>query len=118
MTNLANYFKNHITHYVSHIPECCYVQDNDIAWWTDYRVTTNVCKDQHWFDKLTSVADDSMLHMGNDPSALIRGIGVINLEFTYGEFFKLYDAILLLNMRKNLVSCTSLNCLEYKQVYE
>lgn len=37
---------------------------------------------------------------------------------TSGKFVKLYDVILVPDMRKNLVSGTFLNCVGYKQVYE
>lgn len=69
--------------------------------------------EQQWFEKLTPVVDGSMLHMGNESSAPICGIGMVNLEFIYGMFVKLYDVILVHDMCKNFVSGTSLNFLVY-----
>ncbi|GJW75942.1 zinc finger, CCHC-type containing protein [Tanacetum coccineum] len=68
-------------HYVSHIYEICYVQDDAFAWWIDSGATCHACKDHCWFDTFHPVQDGSMLHMTDESTKPILGRGNVVLEF-------------------------------------
>ncbi|KAL0445977.1 UNVERIFIED_CONTAM: putative mitochondrial protein [Sesamum latifolium] len=63
--------------------------DDDVAWWIDWGATTHACKDRGWFKVFQPVDDGSILHMGNESSAPIVGVGSIVLEFTSGKTINL-----------------------------
>jgi hypothetical protein len=94
------------------------VQDDEIAWWIDSGATTHVCKDRNWFKSFESVEDGSVLHMGNESTALIQGKGHVVLEFTSGKTLILRNVLYVPGIRKNLVSGSVLNRSGYKQVFE
>nr|GEW23240.1 hypothetical protein [Tanacetum cinerariifolium] len=62
-------------HYVSHISEICYVQDDAFAWWIDSGATFHERKDRFWFDTFHSVQDGSLLHMGDELTKPMPGRG-------------------------------------------
>ncbi|GKC20815.1 zinc finger, CCHC-type containing protein, partial [Tanacetum coccineum] len=68
------------------------VQDDDVAWWVDSRATVHVCKDRCWFKTYESLNDGSILHMGNESTALVHGRGCVDLRFSFGKI------VLLLNI--------------------
>ncbi|GJZ30329.1 zinc finger, CCHC-type containing protein [Tanacetum coccineum] len=45
--------------------------DDDVAWWVDSGATVHVCKDRCWFKIYESLNDGSILHMGNESTALV-----------------------------------------------
>ncbi|GKC85573.1 zinc finger, CCHC-type containing protein [Tanacetum coccineum] len=49
--------------------------DDDVAWWVDFGATVHVCKDRCWFKTYESLNDGSILHMGNESTALVKGRG-------------------------------------------
>ncbi|KAL0428490.1 UNVERIFIED_CONTAM: hypothetical protein Slati_3023800 [Sesamum latifolium] len=59
--------------------------DDDVAWWIDSGATTHACKDRGWFKVFQPVDDGSVLHMENESSAPIVGVGSVVLEFTSGK---------------------------------
>nr|GEX02246.1 zinc finger, CCHC-type [Tanacetum cinerariifolium] len=67
-------------YYVTYVSEAYFVEDDDIAWWVDSEATMHVCKDRCWFKNYESLNDGSILYMGNESTALVRGRGCIDLR--------------------------------------
>nr|GEX55332.1 fimbrin-1-like [Tanacetum cinerariifolium] len=88
-----------------------------IAWWIDSGSITYVCKDHCWF-KTEPVEDGSVLYMGDDHFAPIRGKGSVALEFSSGKTITLFNVLYVPKLCKNLVSGPMLNKCGYKQMYE
>ncbi|GJU69147.1 zinc finger, CCHC-type containing protein [Tanacetum coccineum] len=105
-------------YYVTYVSEAYFVQDDDIAWWVDSVATVHVCKDRCWFKTYESLNDGSILHMGNESTALVHGRGCVDLRFSSGKVFSLLNVLHVPNIRKNLVSSSILNNCGYKQVIE
>ncbi|GJV27571.1 zinc finger, CCHC-type containing protein [Tanacetum coccineum] len=80
--------------------------------------TVHVCKDRCWFKTYESLNDGSILHMGNESTALVHGHGCVDLRFSSGKVVSLLNVLHVSNIRKNLVSCSVLNNYGYKQVIE
>ncbi|GJY97913.1 zinc finger, CCHC-type containing protein, partial [Tanacetum coccineum] len=74
--------------------------DDDVAWWVDSGATVHVCKDRCWFKTYESMNDGSILHIGNESTALVHGRSCVDLSFSdnIGSAFmstsKLNDSIL------------------------
>ncbi|GJV16487.1 zinc finger, CCHC-type containing protein [Tanacetum coccineum] len=47
--------------------------------------TMHVCKDRCWFKTYESLNDGSILHMGNESTALVHGRGCVDLRFSSGN---------------------------------
>ncbi|PWA92773.1 zinc finger, CCHC-type [Artemisia annua] len=92
--------------------------DDDVAWWVDSGATVHVCKDRKWFKTYESLNDGSILHMGNESTALVHGRGCVDLSFSSGKIVTLFNVIHVPDIRKNLVSSSVLNNHGYKQVIE
>ncbi|GJT10990.1 hypothetical protein Tco_0858032 [Tanacetum coccineum] len=69
-------------YYVTYVSEAYFVQDDDVAWWVDSGATMHVCKDRCWFKTYESLNDGSILHMGNESTALVHGRGCVDLRFS------------------------------------
>ncbi|GJV07543.1 zinc finger, CCHC-type containing protein [Tanacetum coccineum] len=110
--------KSFQVYYVTYVSEAYYVQDDDVAWWVDSRATVHVCKDICWFKTYESLNDGSILHMGNESTALVHGRGCVDLRFSSGKIVSLFNVLHVPNIRKNLVSSSVLNNCGYKQVIE
>ncbi|GKD77598.1 zinc finger, CCHC-type containing protein [Tanacetum coccineum] len=54
--------------------------DDDVAWWVDLGATVHVCKDRCWFKIYELLNDGSILHMGNESTALVHGRGCVDLR--------------------------------------
>ncbi|GJY13323.1 zinc finger, CCHC-type containing protein [Tanacetum coccineum] len=67
-------------YYVTYVSEAYFVQDDDVAWWVDSGATVHVCKDRCWFKTYESLNDGSILHMGNESTALVHGRGCVDLR--------------------------------------
>ncbi|GKD33685.1 zinc finger, CCHC-type containing protein, partial [Tanacetum coccineum] len=65
--------KSFQVYYVTYVSEAYFVQDDDVAWWVDSGATVHVCKDRCWFKTYESLNDGSILHMGNESTALVHG---------------------------------------------
>ncbi|GKB51561.1 zinc finger, CCHC-type containing protein [Tanacetum coccineum] len=87
--------------------------DDNVAWWVDLGATVHVCKDRCWFKTYESLNDRSILHMGNESTALVHGHGCVDLKFSSGKIVLLFNVLHVPNIRKNLVSSSVL-----KQVIE
>nr|GEU77464.1 zinc finger, CCHC-type [Tanacetum cinerariifolium] len=110
--------KSHQIYYVTYVSEAFFVQDDDVAWWVDYGATVHICKDRCWFKTYESLNDRSILHMGNESTALVHGHGCVDLRFSSGKVVSLMNVLHVSNIRKNLVSSSVLNNCGYKQVIE
>ncbi|GJU66054.1 zinc finger, CCHC-type containing protein [Tanacetum coccineum] len=92
--------KSYQVYYVTYVSEAYFVQDDDVAWWVDSGATMHVCKDRCWFKTYESLNDGSILHIGNESTALVHGRGCVDLSFSdnIGSAFmstsKLNDSIL------------------------
>ena len=80
-------------YYVTYVSESFYVQDDDVAWWVDSGATVHVCKDRSWFKIYESLNDGSILHMGNESTALVHGRGCVDLRFSSGKIVTLFNVI-------------------------
>ncbi|GJY62494.1 zinc finger, CCHC-type containing protein [Tanacetum coccineum] len=105
-------------YYVTYVSEAFFVQDDDVAWWVDSGATVHVCKDRCWFKTYESLNDGSILHMGNESTALVHGRGCVDLKFSSGKVVSLLNVLHVSNIRKNLVSSSVLINCGYKQVIE
>ncbi|GKA37221.1 zinc finger, CCHC-type containing protein, partial [Tanacetum coccineum] len=92
--------------------------DNDVAWWVNSGATVHVCKDKFWFKTYESVNNGSILHIGNESTALVHGRGSVDLRFSSRKVFSLLNILHVPNIRKNLVSSSVLNNCGHKQVIE
>ncbi|GJZ54901.1 zinc finger, CCHC-type containing protein [Tanacetum coccineum] len=110
--------KSHQIYYVTYVSEAFFMQDDDVAWWVDSGATVHVCKDRCWFKTYESLNDGSILHMGNESTALVHGRGCVDLRFSSGKVVSLLNVLHVPNIRKNLVSSSVLNNCGYKQVIE
>ncbi|GKC27203.1 hypothetical protein Tco_1034497 [Tanacetum coccineum] len=90
----------------------------DVAWWVDSGATIYVCKDRSWFKTYESLNDGSIIHMGNESTALVHGRGCVDLRFSSGKIVSLFKVLNVPNIWKNLVSSSVLNNCGYKQVIE
>nr|GEY51461.1 zinc finger, CCHC-type [Tanacetum cinerariifolium] len=86
--------------------------------WVDSGATVHVCKDKCQFKANESLNDGSILHMGNESTALVHGRGCVDLRFSFGKVVSLLNVLHVLNIRKNLVSRSVLNNCGHKQVIE
>ena len=87
-------------YYVTYVSESNYVQDDDVAWWVDSGATVHVCKDRCWFKTYESLNDGSILHMGNESTALVHGRGCVDLNFSSGKIVTLFNVIHVPDIRK------------------
>ncbi|GKD44218.1 zinc finger, CCHC-type containing protein, partial [Tanacetum coccineum] len=92
--------------------------DDDVAWWVDSRATVHVCKDRCWLKTYESLNDGSILHIGNESTALVHVHGCVDLRFSSGKVVSLLNVLHVPNIRKNLVLSSVLNNCGYKQVIE
>ncbi|GKB31694.1 zinc finger, CCHC-type containing protein [Tanacetum coccineum] len=54
--------------------------DDDVAWWVDLGAIVHVCKDRYWIKTYESLNDGSILHVGNESTALMYGRGCVDLR--------------------------------------
>ncbi|GKC84787.1 zinc finger, CCHC-type containing protein, partial [Tanacetum coccineum] len=110
--------KSFQVYYVTYVSEAYFVQDDDVAWWVNSGATVHVCKDRCWLKIYESLNDGSILHMGNESTALVHGRGYVDLKFSSGKIVSSFNVLHVPNIRKNLVSSSILNNCGYKQVIE
>nr|GEV70110.1 hypothetical protein [Tanacetum cinerariifolium] len=67
-------------YYVTYVSEAYFVHDDDVVWWVDSGATIHVCKDRYLFKTYESLNDGSILHMGNESTALVHGRGCVDLR--------------------------------------
>ncbi|GKB28499.1 hypothetical protein Tco_0867900 [Tanacetum coccineum] len=68
-------------YYVTYVSEAYFVQDDDVAWWVDLGATIQVLKIKILFKTYeVSLNDGSIIHMGNESTALVHGSGCVDLR--------------------------------------
>ncbi|GJT55389.1 zinc finger, CCHC-type containing protein [Tanacetum coccineum] len=92
--------------------------DDDVGVVSDLRSNIRVCKDRMLVKTYESLNDGSILHMGNESTALVHGRGCVDLRFSYEKIVSLFNVLHVPNIRKNLVSSSVWNNYGYKQVIE
>ncbi|GJY70468.1 zinc finger, CCHC-type containing protein [Tanacetum coccineum] len=80
--------------------------------------SSNSLKDRCWFKTYESLNDGSILHMGNESTALVQRRSCVDLRFSSGKIVLLFNVSHVPNIMKNLVSSSVLNNCGYKQVIE
>ncbi|GKD98992.1 zinc finger, CCHC-type containing protein [Tanacetum coccineum] len=83
--------------------------DDDVAWWVNSGAVVYVYKDRCWFKNYETLNDRSILHMGNESTALVHGRGCVDLRFISGKIGSLFNVLHVSNIRKNLVLSNVLN---------
>ncbi|GJX99788.1 hypothetical protein Tco_0356807 [Tanacetum coccineum] len=91
--------KSFQVYYVTYISEAYFVQDDDVAWWVDSGATVHVCKDRCWFKTYESLNDGSILHMGNESTALVHGRGCVDLSLHEGGLDHVRSSVLALSVK-------------------
>ncbi|CAM8990003.1 unnamed protein product [Rhodiola kirilowii] len=104
--------------YVSNFSEIFAMQDDEISWWVDSGATTHVCRDKGLFKSFAATSEGRVLHMGDESTTPILGLGHIELEFSSGKTVVVCNVLFVPNIRKNIVPGTVLNKQDYRQVYE
>ncbi|CAM8922385.1 unnamed protein product [Rhodiola kirilowii] len=104
--------------YVSNFSEIFAMQDDETSWWVDSGATAHVCRDKGLFKSFATTSEGRVLHMGDESTAPILGLGRVELEFSSGKIVVLCNVLFVPNIRKNIVSGTVLNKQGYRQVYE
>ncbi|GJV41242.1 zinc finger, CCHC-type containing protein [Tanacetum coccineum] len=112
------FFKSLRVYYVTYVFEAYFVKDDDVACWVDSGAIVHLCKDRCWFKTYKSLNDRSILHIGNESTALVHGRGCVDLRWSSGKIVSLFNVLHVPNIRKNLVSSSVLNNCGYKQVIE
>ncbi|GJX04759.1 zinc finger, CCHC-type containing protein [Tanacetum coccineum] len=78
-------------------------KDDDVAWWVDSGANVHLFKFRCWFKTYESLNDRSILHMGNESTALVHGRGCVdlrlnivfdNIDSAFMSTSKLNDSIL------------------------
>ncbi|CAM8913974.1 unnamed protein product [Rhodiola kirilowii] len=92
--------------------------DDEISWWVDSGATAHVCRDKEMFKSFANTSEGRVLHMGDESTAPILGIGQVEIEFSSEKNIVLVNVLYVSNIRKNIVSGTVLNKQGYRQVYE
>ncbi|KAL0318257.1 UNVERIFIED_CONTAM: hypothetical protein Scaly_2850200 [Sesamum calycinum] len=107
----GNYFKTPMERVVrvKGLRTITQTKDDDVAWWIDSGATTHACKNCGWFKVFQPMDDGSILHMENELSAPIVGVGSVVLEFTSRKIINLSNVLYVPKLRKNLVSGPVLN---------
>nr|GEX14489.1 zinc finger, CCHC-type [Tanacetum cinerariifolium] len=83
--------KSFQVYYVTYVSEAYFVQDDDVAWLVDSEATVHVCKDRCWFKTYELLNDGSILHMGNESTALVHRRGCIDLKLGHVHFKRMQD---------------------------
>ncbi|GJS09375.1 zinc finger, CCHC-type containing protein [Tanacetum coccineum] len=65
--------------------------------------TVHVCKDRCWFKTYELLNDISILHMGNESTALVHGRGCVDLRFSYEKIVSFLNILHVPNIKKDMV---------------
>ncbi|KAH7865270.1 hypothetical protein Vadar_004451 [Vaccinium darrowii] len=87
-------------------------------WWVDSGAKKHVCNDKRFFTDYDLVEDGTILYMGNQSTAAVKGKGKVDLEFTFSKTLTLTDVYHVPKVRKNLVSGSLLDKHGFKLVFE
>ena len=86
-------------------------------WWLDSGANVHVCSDRSFFKNYQNSSGGSVI-LGNNSTAQILGIGDVELKMTSGKVLILKDVRYVPEVRRNLISGSSLVQLGYKIVLE
>lgn len=100
--------------YTSSLVNCTY-QNED--WWLDSGANVHVCFDRQFF-KTYQESSGGCVTLGNNSTARVHGIGDVELNMTSGKTLVLRDVRHVPEVRRNLVSGSSLVQQGYKVVLE
>ncbi|KAI5353977.1 hypothetical protein L3X38_006871 [Prunus dulcis] len=92
-----------------------YLSNSD--WWLDSGANVHVCFDKRFFKNYQNSSGGSVT-LGNDTVAQVRGIGEVELKMTSGKTLTLKDVRHVPEVRRNLISGSSLVKQGYKIVME
>nr|GEV70655.1 zinc finger, CCHC-type [Tanacetum cinerariifolium] len=91
-----------------------FMLNDDVAWWVDSRETVHVCKNRCWFKTYESLNDGSILHMGNESTALVHGCGYVDLRFSYGKTRHVYFKRMQYISKDGLISALDMDTKKFK----
>ena len=77
-------------------------------WILDSGCSFHMCPNREWFSTYSSV-EGGVVHMGNDSSSKIIGIGTVNIRIHDGTIRTLSDVRYVPDLRKNLISLSILD---------
>ena len=77
-------------------------------WILDSGCSFHMCPNREWFSSYSSV-EGGVMHMGNDSSSKIIGIGTVKIRIHDGTIMTLLDVRYVLDLRKNLISLSILD---------
>ncbi|CAM8934668.1 unnamed protein product [Rhodiola kirilowii] len=100
--------------YVSNFSEIFVMQDDETSWWVGSGATAHVCRDKGLFKSFATTSEGRVLHMGDESTTPILGLGRVELEFSSGKTVVLCNVLFVPNIRKNIVSGTVLNKQGYR----
>ena len=83
----------------------------------DSCATRHVWKNKDHFKTLKK-EDENVLYIENSSSVQVKGIGIVEIEFTSGKVFTLRDVYYVPKVRKNLISISLLNKFGFKFTFE
>ncbi|GJW37056.1 hypothetical protein Tco_0059976 [Tanacetum coccineum] len=91
--------KSSHVYYVTYISKAYFVQDDDVVWWVDSGAHVHVYKNRCWFKTYELLNDGSILHMGNESTALVHGHGCVDLRFSYENIVSLFCYVYILHTK-------------------
>ncbi|KAG8472883.1 hypothetical protein CXB51_034847 [Gossypium anomalum] len=77
-------------------------------WILDSGCSFHMCPNREWFSAYSSV-EAGVVHMGNDSSSKVIGIGTVKIKIHDGTIRTLSDVRYIPNLRKNLISLSILD---------
>ena len=94
---------------ISMITECnMETNDKTANWWYDSGATMHVCNDNNLFKNHKFASNDENVLMGNHDTANMHGKGTVELQFTSRKKLILMNVFHVHDVRKNLISASSL----------
>ena len=100
------------------ISEVNLVGSNLKEWWIDTGATRHVCLDKKMFSTFDPTKTREKVYMGNSATFEIKGQGKVVLKMTFGKELTLTNVLYVLEIRKNLVFGSLLNCHVFWWVFE
>ncbi|KAI5350435.1 hypothetical protein L3X38_003326 [Prunus dulcis] len=100
---------------VNPLVNIAYLSNSD--WWLDSGANVHVCFDKRFFKNYQNSSGGNVT-LGNDTVAQVRGIGKVELKMTSGKALTLKDVRHVPEVRRNLISGSSLVKQGYKIVME
>ena len=99
------------------VSEVNFIGSNTKEWWVDTGATRHVCSDKKMFSSYQTLDNGEQLFMGNSSSSKVESQGKVVLKMTSGKELTLNDVLHVPEIRKNLVSGSSLSKKGFKLVF-